>query len=175
MKQTLAMLLALVMILGLCACGTTPVETTEPPVETTAPVEQTPAEPVLSVTEENTYTKPLGNVPEVPYWFPADLMAWEPGANPDDAYNLASIPLAQRVDKAKLTPANATQNKDVKVLAISIMNASTSGNAPHGLNSQSANMFSYWQYIDTLVYWGGSSGKRGYSDIYRCGTVHHAS
>lgn len=104
MKQTLAMLLALVMILGLCACGTTPVETTEPPVETTAPVEQTPAEPVLSVTEENTYTKPLGNVPEVPYWFPADLMAWEPGANPDDAYNLASIPLAQRVDKAKLTP-----------------------------------------------------------------------
>lgn len=159
MKQTLAMLLALVMILGLCACGTTPVETTEPPVETTAPVEQTPAEPVLSVTEENTYTKPLGNVPEVPYWFPADLMAWEPGANPDDAYNLASIPLAQRVDKAKLTPANATQNKDVKVLAISIMNASTSGNAPHGLNSQSANMFSYWQYIDTLVYWGGSSGE----------------
>ena len=63
MKQTLAMLLALVMILGLCACGTTP-------VETTAPVEQTPAEPVLSVTEENTYTKPLGNVPEVPLLVP---------------------------------------------------------------------------------------------------------
>ena len=159
MKKTLAMLLALVMILGLCACGTTPAGTSEPPVETTAPVEQTPVEDVISLTEENTYTKPLNNVPEVPYWFPADLLQWAPGSNPDDAYNLASIPLAQRVDKAKLTPANATQNKDVKVLAISIMNASTSGNAPHGLNSQSANMFSYWQYVDTLVYWGGSSGE----------------
>ena len=39
------------------------------------------------------------------------------------------------------------------------MNASTSGNAPHGLNTANANVFSYWQYIDKLVYWGGSSGE----------------
>ena len=66
MKQTLAMLLALVMILGLCACGTTPVETTEPPVETTAPVEQTPAEPVLSVTEDTPTPSPWATCPRSP-------------------------------------------------------------------------------------------------------------
>ena len=92
MKKTLAMLLALVMIVGLCACSTPAPATTGStnPPETTAPVEQTPVEDVISVTEENTYTKPLGNVPEVPYWFPADLLAWEPGSDPDDAYNYAT-------------------------------------------------------------------------------------
>ena len=44
-------------------------------------------------------------------------------------------------------------------MAISIMNSSTSGNSPHGLNKAEANTFSYWQYVDTLVYWGGSSGE----------------
>lgn len=44
-------------------------------------------------------------------------------------------------------------------MAISIMNSSTSGNAPHGLNTANANTFSYWQYVDELVYWGGSSGE----------------
>ena len=63
------------------------------------------------------------------------------------------------MDRDLLTPANATQNKDMNVVAISIMNASTSGNAPHGLNTANANVFSYWQYIDKLVYWGGSSGE----------------
>ena len=161
-KKTLALLLALAMVAGLIGCGAnTPTEdTSTEPVETVPAVqEETPAAPVISVTEENTYSKPLTNLPEVPYWFPAELLEWTPGENPDDIYNVSSIPLAERVDKEKLTPANSTQNKDVKVLAISIMNSSTSGNAPHGLNTVYSNIFSYWQYVDTLVYWGGSSGE----------------
>ena len=39
------------------------------------------------------------------------------------------------------------------------MNGSTSGNSPHGLNKAEVNAFSYWQYVDLLVYWGGSSGE----------------
>lgn len=27
------------------------------------------------------------------------------------------------------------------------------------MNKSNANTFSYWQYVDTLVYWGGSSGE----------------
>lgn len=163
-KMMLALLLTLAMVLGLIGCATTP------PVEESTPTTQAPTTepivepegsnaPVISITEENTYTKPLNNIPEVPYWFPAELLEWNAGENPTDAYNVSAVALAQRVDKEKLTPANSTQNKDVKVVAISIMNSSTSGNAPHGLNSVSANIFSYWQYIDTLVYWGGSSGE----------------
>ena len=40
-----------------------------------------------------------------------------------------------------------------------MMNESTSGNSPQGLNKFDSNTFSYWQYIDKLVYWGGSSGE----------------
>lgn len=161
-KKTLALLLALAMAVGLIGCGAkTPAEdNVSEPVETVSGAqEETPAVPVISITEENTYSKPMTNLPEVPYWFPADLLDWTPGENPNDIYNVSSIPLAERVDKEKLTPANDTQNKDVKVVAISIMNSSTSGNAPHGLNTVSSNVFSYWQYIDKLVYWGGSSGE----------------
>lgn len=157
----MALLLALAMTLGLAACGGDNTAANDVPAdEDTTPIEaEVPAEAAISVTEENTYDKPMNNVPEVPYWFPADLLAWDPADDPDAAFNVSSIPLAQRVDKASLTPANDTQCKDMNVVAISIMNASTSGNAPHGMNTASANVFSYWQYIDKLVYWGGSSGE----------------
>lgn len=166
----LALLLAVVMLLGLFGCGG------NPPAESSQPVSPSPeqsspspsgspepsesaAQPVLSVTEENTYSKPLPNLPEVPYWFPSDLLEWTPESDANAVYNVSSIPLAKRADKSSLTPANSTQVKDMNVLAISIMNASTSGNAPHGINTANANVFSYWQYIDKLVYWGGSSGE----------------
>ena len=101
----------------------------------------------------------LGNRPEASYWFPEDLLKWNADKDPDLAYNVSTVPLAKRVDKADLKPVNDTQNTDTKVMAISIMNSSTSGNAPHGLNTANANTFSYWQYVDELVYWGGSSGE----------------
>ena len=69
------------------------------------------------------------------------------------------MPLAERADIESLETVNSTQNKDTKVMSISIMNASTSGNSPHGLNKAESNAFTYWQYIDMLVYWGGSSGE----------------
>ena len=93
------------------------------------------------------------------YWFPEQLLEWNPEEDPDLAYNISTVPLAQRVDKENLTPVNSTQNKDTEVMAISIMNSSTSGNAPHGLNKVDCNIFTYWQYVDELVYWGGSSGE----------------
>lgn len=156
--KALSLLLAAAMLVGLAGCNTTGTETPSTSAAT-APQQETPQPPALTITEESTYTKPLPNLPEVPYWFPSDLLDWSPEQDPDAAYNVSSIPLAKRVDKDSLTPANATQSKDMNVVAISIMNASTSGNAPHGINTANANVFSYWQYIDKLVYWGGSSGE----------------
>ncbi len=166
-KLMISLLLAAVMAASLFGCSDAPASdpVSEPdpapaPSEQTTPGEEVPAEQtVIQVTEENTYSKPLPNLPEVPYWFPADLLNWDPAQDPEVKYHVSSIPLAKRVDKDALTPANATQNKDMRVMAISIMNASTSGNAPQGLNAANANVFSYWQYIDKLVYWGGSSGE----------------
>ena len=112
------------------------------------------------VTEENEAKEMvMNNQPESSYWFPEQLLEWNPEEDPDLAYNISTVPLAQRVDKENLTPVNSTQNKDTEVMAISIMNSSTSGNAPHGLNKVDCNIFTYWQYVDELVYWGGSSGE----------------
>lgn len=113
-----------------------------------------------SVTEENANKELImSRQPESPYWFPAQILEWEAEKDEDLMFYKSTVPLAQRVETDKLDAVNETQNKDTKVMAVSIMNGSTSGNSPHGLNKAEANTFSYWQYIDTLVYWGGSSGE----------------
>ncbi len=112
------------------------------------------------VTEENENPNlTMDNQPEASYWFPEELLEWTPAQDSDLKYNVSEELLAERVDTDKLTAVNGTQNADTKVMAISIMNANTSGNAPHGLNSADCNIFTYWQYVDELVYWGGSSGE----------------
>lgn len=111
-------------------------------------------------TEENGNKElTMNRQPESSYWFPAQLLEWKAEEDEDLVFNISKVPLAERVPVEELETVNSTQNKDTKVMAISIMNASTSGNAPHGLNKMEANTFSYWQYVDTLVYWGGSSGE----------------
>ena len=113
-----------------------------------------------AVTPEAGVDMKMDNHPEASYWFPEDLLNWNAAEDPDLKYNVSTVPLAKRVDNSKLKTVNETQNNDTKMLAISIMNGSTSGNLPHGINNTfGAHTFSYWQYVDTLVYWGGSSGE----------------
>lgn len=114
----------------------------------------------IEITEENTNTTlVMNNQPESSYWFPEQLLSWNAKEDKDILHNISHVPLAKRVDTENLQTVNETQNKDTKVMAISIMNSSTSGNAPHGLNVVDCNTFTYWQYVDMLVYWGGSSGE----------------
>lgn len=112
-----------------------------------------------SETEESKLNEPMENQPESSYWFPEDLLAWDFDKDPDAKYNVSTEPLAERVDKKALPKSNETQNPEMKVAALSIMNSSTSGNSPRGINTFDANVFSNWQYIDQLIYWGGSSGE----------------
>lgn len=112
-----------------------------------------------SETAESKLNRPMENQPQSSYWFPEDLLKWDFNKDPDAKYNVSTVPLAERVEKKSLAKTNETQNADMKVVALSIMNSSTSGNAPRGINTFDANVFSYWQYIDQLVYWGGSSGE----------------
>lgn len=99
--------------------------------------------------------------PYVPCFFPEDLLKWSAKTDLDVAYSTSTIPLAKRIASAKLPTSNRSQKDGMKVLAISIMNSGTSGNMAQGSAEfmGRANMFSYWQYVDTLVYWGGSSGE----------------
>lgn len=97
--------------------------------------------------------------PEVPYWFPAQILEWNPEEDESLPFHQSNVPLAGRRGRDSLDTVNSTQNLDTKVMALSIMNRNTSGNIPRWGNTAQANVFSYWQYVDTLVYWGGSSGE----------------
>lgn len=113
-----------------------------------------------AITEENDNPElVMARQPEASYWFPKQLLEWDASKDEDLLFNKSTVPLAQRADISELSTVNPTQNKDTKVMAVSILNSSTSGNAPHGLNKADANTFSYWQYVDLMVYWGGSSGE----------------
>lgn len=158
-KKWMAAALAASMLLSLTGCSKKPDQTGGQDNGQTADGQGEESTSKYLETEESTFDKPMANQPETPYWFPEDLLAWSPDNDPDFVYNKSSIALAARADKQSMAAANSTQNKDMKVAALSIMNGSTSGNAPHGINTASANVFSYWQYIDQLVYWGGSSGE----------------
>lgn len=110
-------------------------------------------------TEEAKLNRGMDNQPQSSYWFPEDLLKWDFDQDPDAKYNVSTVPLAKRADKKTMPKVNETQAPDMQVVALSIMNSSTSGNAPHGINTFDANVFSSWQYIDKMVYWGGSSGE----------------
>lgn len=151
LKCASAVSLAALLAANLCACQKQNQETAATEDKQTGSYQ---------ITEENGNKELVMNrQPESSYWFPGDLLDWNPQEDPDLIYKVSNVPLAKRVDREYLTPVNKTQNKDTKVMAISIMNSSTSGNAPHGLNSADCNTFTYWQYVDELVYWGGSSGE----------------
>lgn len=98
--------------------------------------------------------KAMDNQPESSYWFPEDSLAWSFGKDTDTKYNTSVVPLAERVSKATLPNMNVTQTEEVKVVALSAMNSSINGNASRGIDIFYANVFSYWQYIDQLVYGG---------------------
>lgn len=185
-KKWISILLAAAMALGMTACGGSGEK--EPAVEASAEAEseknnkagdseaagETSAEDgadkeqenargqesVYTVTQENDNKElTMNRQPESSYWFPAGLLEWKAEEDEDLQFNVSTVPLAKRADIAGLETVNSTQNKDTRVMAVSIMNGSTSGNSPHGLNKMNANTFSYWQYVDLLVYWGGSSGE----------------
>ena len=144
LRRALAVALSAAMAFGLTACqqaqDTAGTAATEAEAETAAEAgtaadgQETAAEDgaqasVYLPTEENENEQVVMNdQPESSYWFPEQLLEWNPQEDPDLAYNVSTVPLAQRADTESLQTVNSTQNRDTKVMAISIMNSSTSGN-----------------------------------------------
>lgn len=90
------------------------------------------------------------------YWFPDQLLKWDPVSDSDAAYNRGMIPLQDRFSGNGVNP-HAIMGP--KVVALSALNQGTSGVPSQGSDKFGANTFGYWQYVDKLVYWGGSAGE----------------
>ncbi|GAA2758409.1 hypothetical protein GCM10009872_37690 [Actinopolymorpha rutila] len=94
--------------------------------------------------------------PYAPNWFPDELLAWSPSTDPDAAYNRSTTPLAGRVVD-RLTTANPLA-RPRRVMALSVF-ANTDGNPSQGSADFDYYTSDFWQYLDTLVFWGGSAGE----------------
>ncbi|MFD2077703.1 endo-beta-N-acetylglucosaminidase [Actinopolymorpha cephalotaxi] len=94
--------------------------------------------------------------PYAPNWFPEELLAWSPSSDPDAAYNRSTTPLAGRVTD-RLTTANPLA-RPRRVMALSVF-ANTDGNPSQGSADFDYYTSDFWQYLDTLVFWGGSAGE----------------
>jgi len=94
--------------------------------------------------------------PESSYWYPEQLLNWTPENDPNAVFNRSQIPLAKREVLYKV---NDNAQSDAKLVALSALNPNTSGVPSQGGKDFFANTFSYWQYVDLMVYWAGSSGE----------------
>lgn len=103
-----------------------------------------------------------GFPPDQPYasfWFPNDLLAWSPATDRDAAFNRGTVPLRNRfLDPATQVNRNA-RSGEAGITSLAVMYPTTSFNPSQGSLDFDVYAFNYWQYLDALVFWGGSAGE----------------
>ena len=91
---------------------------------------------------------------------PEDIKNWTPGSNPDDAFNVAKVPLQKRFREPALMKANSTQFYDGEICNSTILYPTCSLCPSQGeLNNFLGYQPTYWQYMDKLVYWAGAASE----------------
>ena len=103
----------------------------------------------------------LAQAPDQPfasYWFPNELLAWSPDSDPDAAFNRSNTPLATRFFNPDLNVNAHAHPNEAGVMVLSAFGP-TSRNPSQGSLSMSYYAVNYWQYIEVLVFWGGSAGE----------------
>ncbi len=100
----------------------------------------------------------LPGQPFASYWFPNELLSWSPSTDEDAPYNRSGIELSTRTYGDTQCNIHATTDQG-GVGVLSIMNPSTSNNSSQGGTGIDVYAFNYWQYVDHLTFWGGSSGE----------------
>lgn len=113
---------------------------------------------LLALSAQMSFGQNGNHQPYANYWFPNDLLTWTPAGDPASAFNRSAVPLATRfVD----TDAGCIANRPLglKLGSLAITNANTSGNPSQGYDHAGEYSFTYWQYLDYFVMWGGSAGE----------------
>ena len=93
--------------------------------------------------------------PISPQWYPSEMLAWSPATDPDAPYNKSTVPLAGRV----LNPAfNLNPHARVNEARVSTLSAFNTIPASSAQGSRTTRYFTptFWQYMESLTFWGGS-------------------
>ncbi|WP_329123598.1 endo-beta-N-acetylglucosaminidase [Streptomyces sp. NBC_01353] len=99
-----------------------------------------------------------GDQPYASYWHPNTLLSWDPATDPDARFNRSRVPLRPRVSDPGLK-ANANARAGEGKIASLVSFGPTSNNPSQGSTNPHYYAFGHWQYIDKLVFWGGSASE----------------
>lgn len=102
-----------------------------------------------------------GNLPGQPfasYWFPSTILDWDPATDPDAPFNRGTIPLAARFSNPDFN-VNAHAHLNEGRVQPLVAFGPTSFNPSQGSAAIDYYAVNYWQYMDQLVFWGGSAGE----------------
>lgn len=92
------------------------------------------------------------------HWFIHELLQWSPDTDPNAPFNVSTTPLAKKFLQPKFQMNKHAHANQAKVNILPIF-GNTSGNPSQGSLDSSYYAFTYWQYVDVLVFWGGSSAE----------------
>jgi endo-beta-N-acetylglucosaminidase D/PKD repeat protein len=108
---------------------------------------------LLTVTSFSFAQKPMGGC-----WHPDDIKDWTPESDPNAKFNRSTVPLQTRFEDESVM-ANANQHYEGKLTACLTMNPMCSRCPSQGDDNFIGYNPTYWQYMDMLVWWGGSAGE----------------
>jgi endo-beta-N-acetylglucosaminidase D/PKD repeat protein len=92
-------------------------------------------------------------------WHPDFIKDWTPEKDPDRKFNRSSVPLQTRIPTAETMKAHSQQFPDGQVAACLTMHPMCSQVPAQGANNFIGYNPTYWQYLDLLIWWGGSAGE----------------
>ncbi|MEV0533853.1 discoidin domain-containing protein [Kitasatospora sp. NPDC050463] len=99
-----------------------------------------------------------GNQPYASYWYPNTILNWDPATDPDARFNRSRVPLQPRTSDPALKANPNARAGEGKVASL-VSFGPTSNNPSQGSADPNYYAFGYWQYVDKLVFWGGSAGE----------------
>ncbi len=93
-------------------------------------------------------------------YHPEHVKAWKPGVDPNDVFNRGTIKLQKRyVDKTIKANANAKFSKALIAPDLTLTKNCSKGFSQGKNSFDEMYIFNYWQYVDMVIWWGGSAGE----------------
>ena len=91
-------------------------------------------------------------------WHPDYIKDWTPEKDPDAKFNRSTVKLQPRIADDNIK-ANQYQYTEGQVAACLTMNPMCSMTPSQGANNFIGYNPTYWQYMDMVIWWGGSAGE----------------
>lgn len=91
-------------------------------------------------------------------WHPDYIKDWTPESDPDAKFNRSTVKLQSRIEDDNIK-ANQYQFPDAQIGTCLTMNPMCSMTPSQGANNFIGYNPTYWQYMDIVVWWGGSAGE----------------